>query len=148
MASCIQYNDAAFRALFPTYANANNYPVPVIQANWNSATLYISNRYTGSCWNRLTLAQQTQAINLMTAHLLYVAGQIAAGKTSVVVAGATIDKIALTLEPPPAANQWQWWLNTSPFGIQLLALLQVASVGGFYFPGSVPGRAGFGFGGA
>ncbi|OWK47571.1 hypothetical protein FRUB_01270 [Fimbriiglobus ruber] len=41
--------------------------------------------------------------------------------------GATIDKISVTLEPPPAPNAWQYWLQSSPYGQQLLALLQVVS---------------------
>ena len=82
----------------------------------------------------------------MTAHLLALSVMIASGNTPGVMVAATIDKISITLEPPPAPNAWQYWLQTTPYGQQLLALLQVASVGGFYAASGVPGRAGFWFG--
>jgi hypothetical protein len=143
---CINYNDAAFRALFPAYANTVLYPAVMVQTYWNTAGAYVSNR-TGGCYTGgMTLAQQTLALNQMTAHLLYLSGLIASGNTPGVLTGATIDKISVTLEPPPASNEWQYWLNQTPYGQQLLALLQVASVGGFYASSAVPGRAGFWFG--
>lgn len=145
-AQTINYNDAAFRALFPVYANATTYPESTIQGYWNSAILYISNQYSGWPFG-FTLAQQTQAINLMTAHLLYLSTLIAAGGTPTLVTGATVDKVNVSLEPPPLKNQWQWWLSTSPYGAQLLALLQVIGVGGFYISSAPPGRAGFKFSG-
>ena len=39
-------------------------------------------------------------------------------------------------------NQWQYWLNSTEYGKQLLAILQAQSVGGLYAPGGA-GRAGF-----
>ena len=143
---CINYNDTAFRALFAPYANTTTYPANIIQGYWNSAILYISNRYGGRFTGK-TVAQQTQMINLMTAHLLYLAGLIAGGNTPGIITGATIDKISVTIEPPPVKNQWQYWLQTTPYGQELLALLQVVGVGGFYATSAPPGRAGFPFGG-
>ncbi len=143
---CINYNDAAFRALFPAYANNAQYPTSMLQAFWDTATAYVSNRNGGCYTGALTLAQQTLALNQMTAHLVYLNGLIAVGNTPGILTGATIDKVNVTLEPPPIKNAWQYWLNQSPYGQQLLALLSVASVGGFYVSSGVPGRAGFQFG--
>lgn len=143
----IRYNDATFRALFTSYANAIAYPEAMVQLFWDNATAYISNRSGGCYCGGLSLAQQTLALNQMTAHLLYLNGIIATNNTPGIVTGATIDKVTITLEPPPQTNQWQWWLNQSPYGQQLLALLQVASVGGIYTTTAAPGRAGFRFGG-
>jgi hypothetical protein len=142
----INYNDATFRALFSAYANTVQYPAAAIQVYWDTATAYVSNR-TGGCYiGGMTVAQQTLALNQMTAHLLYLSGLIATGNTPGITVAATIDKISVTLQPPPETNQWQYWLNQSPYGQQLLALLQIASVGGFYASSAVPGRAGFRFG--
>lgn len=143
----INYNDDAFRALFPAYFPVTAQFLPaMIQIYWDTATAYVSNR-TGGCFTGgMTVAQQTLALNLMTAHLLYLSGLIQSGNTPGVLTGATIDKISVTLEPPPVKNQWQYWLQTTPYGQQLLALLQVASAGGFYASSAVPGRAGFQFG--
>lgn len=140
--ACIQYNDAAFRALFPAYANTTTYPQATIQGYWNTSTVFINNQ-TGGCYcGGMNFKQQVQALNLMTAHLLYISGLIVAGKTPVIVQGAGIDKINVTLEPPPLKNNWQYWLNTSPYGQQLLALLQLAACGGFYI-GGVPELSAF-----
>jgi hypothetical protein len=143
---CIAYNDSAFRALFPAYANTVQYAPSTVQAFWDTATAYVSNRRGGCFTGGLTVAQQSLALNQMTAHLLYLNGLIATGNVPGVMTAATVDKVSVTLEPPPAPNQWQYWLNQSPYGQQLLALLQVASVGGFYASSAVPGRAGFQFG--
>ena len=90
----------------------------MIQIYWDTATAYVSNR-TGGCYTGgMSVAQQTLALNQMTAHLLYLSGLIAAGNTPGVLVGATIDKISVTLEPPPAPNQWQYWLQTTPYGQQ------------------------------
>ncbi len=136
---------AAFRLLFPAFASTTQYPDSTIQIYWTTAMAYITTGYR-NCYFGMKPAQQTLALNQMTAHLLYLSGLAVAGNTPGVVVGATIDKVSVTLEPPPAPNQWQWYLNQSPYGQQLLALLQVASVGGFYSSSAVPGRAGFQFG--
>jgi len=123
----INYNDAGFRALFAPYASPITYPANTIQTFWNSAILYINNRYGGR-FTGMSVAQQTQAINLMTAHLLYLSDLIAAGEVPSIITGATIDKITVSIEPPPVKNQWQYWLQTTPYGQQLLALLQIIGV--------------------
>lgn len=150
MSTIIAYNDANFKALFPEYGN---YAEAALSQYWTFATGYISDQNGGCYVGGMSLAQQTQALNLMTAHLVYLAGLIskgglqATGQVPGVVTGATIDKISVTLQPPPEVNQWQWWLNQTPYGQQLLALLQVVAVGGFYGSGAPPGRAGFRFSG-
>jgi len=130
--STIQYNDATFRALFPQYTDSTIYLTGGIQLWWNNATAYLSPNYCAG-WGRLNLNQQTLALNLMTAHLYFINLLAAQNEDSGIITGAGIDKISVTLEPPPQVNQWQWWLNQSPYGKQLLALLQTAAVGGRFF---------------
>jgi hypothetical protein len=142
----IAYNDTSFRSLFPALANSDQYGSALPQTYWTVATAYISDRNGGCYTGGLTLAQQTLALNLMTAHLVALTNLVSTGNTPGVTTAASIDKISVTLEPPPASNNWQYWLNQTPYGQQLLALLQVASVGGFYAASGVPGRAGFWFG--
>jgi len=44
----------------------------------------------------------------------------------------SVDKTSVTLVAPPGAdNQFKYWLNQSPYGQALLALLSVQSAGGF-----------------
>lgn len=132
----IQYNDAAFRALFPAYADTTKYPQATLQQYWNTAILYISNQNGGCYFGGMRLDQQTQALNLMTAHLVFLAGLIALGQVPGILVSAGIDKINVGIEPPPAKNQWSYWLQTTPYGQQLLALLQIVSVGGIYVGGA------------
>lgn len=142
----IQFSPVTFRVLFPEFGNIADYSDNTLSLNFTTASVYISNR-TGNCYcGGMTIPQRTQALNLMTAHLLALSNMIAQGNTPGVVTGATIDKVNVTLMPPPVKNQFQYWLSQTSYGQQLLALLQVASVGGFYVSSAVPGRAGFQFG--
>lgn len=131
----IPFNVTDFRALFPAFSNTTTYTDQFLTAYWNLATAYITSNTNCSGMN---LNQQTQALNLMTAHLVYVSTLAQAGENPAIEISATIDKISVSNMPPPAPNQWQYWLQTSPYGAQLLALLQIAAAGGrFYNPGRV-----------
>lgn len=132
------FDVSAFRAQFPAFSNADVFDDATLQAYWDAAICYISNEnygyLAGDCRQR--------AINLMVAHLLQLARTAAAGKQSGLMQSASIDKISITVTPPPVQSQWQWWLSTTPYGAQLLALLQSKSVGGFYI-GGLPETAAF-----
>lgn len=130
-----------FIALFPIYSSPTKYPEPILQGFWDSAINYISD--IGN-YGSLKGEKRQYAINLMTAHLIYLANLAAAGTVPYLMQSSTIDKISVALTPPPLKNQWQWWLMGSLYGQQLFALLQVNSVGGFYIGGSAQ-RAAFGF---
>lgn len=134
----IYFNAAVFRATAPAFSNTFTYPDARIQAQWDLATAYLSNNTVIGCYNGMPLGQQTSALNLMTAHLMALNAAIAAGQPTGVLTGATIDKVSVQLQPPPDENQWQWWLNQTPYGQQLLALLQVASAGGRFFTSGLP----------
>ncbi|MDE2100258.1 MAG: DUF4054 domain-containing protein [Patescibacteria group bacterium] len=143
--SSIVFNYSTFNGLFPELTATVS--ASAAQAYFNSATAYVSNQYGGCYTALMSVAQQTQALYLMTAHLAYIASTITEGQTPGVMTAATVDKISVTLEPPPLANQWQYWLQSTPYGQQLLALLQIASVGGGYASTAAPGRIGFNYGG-
>lgn len=140
----IIFNSTVFRALFPAYSNTTTYPNATLIAYADQATAYISDQTGGCCCSGMSLKQQTLAINQMTAHLLFLSGIVAAGETPGVLTGASIDKVSVQLEPPPSSNNWKFWLNQSPYGQALLALLQLAGVGGTYIGGgALPAQAGF-----
>lgn len=128
----ILFDPTEFRLAFPAFANETTFPTPTLQRYWDMAICYVDDNGSygwlqGDC-RRL-------AINLMTAHLLAISVLIAAGQTPGLVQSSTIDKISVSLTPPPLKNQWQWWLSTTPYGAELLALLQTRSVGGWYIGG-------------
>ena len=120
-----------FRAAFPEFANAETFPDATLNMWWDWATHYISNHN----WGYLRNASRQHALNLMTAHL----GQIHVIGVHLEVPGIVtegkVGEVDVKLEPPPLPNQWQWWLGTTGYGMALLALLQVKSVGGNYYGG-------------
>ncbi len=127
----ITFDVSLFRQQFPAFSNSATFPDAMLQMYWDMATCYISDCDYG--W--LNDGCRLLAINLMTAHLTALSVIIAAGETPGIVNSATIDKITVSLTPPPIPNQWRWWLNTTPYGAQLLALLAANSAGGFYIGG-------------
>ena len=129
----LTYNDAAFRAQCPAYASPSQFPEPTLQAFWTGATYYVSN--VGN-FGSLQGAARQYALNLMTAHLVYISQLVAQGQVPYVLAASTIDKVQVTAVQVPIKNQWQWWMLVSPYGQQLWAQLQTQSVGGFYIGGS------------
>jgi hypothetical protein len=137
----LEFNYDQFIALCPAYSDPVKYPEAILQAFWDSATNYISNKST---FGVLVEEKRQYALNLMTAHLVYISGLIASGTVPYLMQNSTIDKITVGLTPPELKNQFQWWLSVSPYGQQLLALLQILSVGGFYIGGTGP-RLAFGY---
>lgn len=127
----IIFNPSEFRVQFPAFNCTPPISDATLQAYFDTASQYISARYR-SCWNNFTIAQRTLALNLMTAHIAALNTYIQTGQTIGIMTAATVDKVSVTLEPPPATNQWQYWLQSTPYGQQLLALLQVKSAGGYY----------------
>ena len=129
----LTFDYTLFAEQVPAYSNIVTYPEATLQAYWDTAIFYVSD--SANCGS-LTCDARQYAINLMVAHLVYIAGLIASGQVPGLMQSSTIDKISVTLTPPVIQNQWQWWMSLSPYGQQLLALLQTKSVGGYYFGGS------------
>ena len=134
----ITFDIAAFRLAFPAFASVAAYPDLTVQGYWDAAICYINPNNYGY----LQGASRARALNLMTAHLLAIQDIIKSGQQVGFTTQATIDKISVAMQAPPSANAWQYWLNTTPYGMQLLALLGAKGVGGLYI-GGLPERAGF-----
>lgn len=148
MSGTLSYNDTAFRALLPYFANATTYPESQLQMFFNMATDFIT---TIPSW-AFTGTQQQDALYYLTAHLqqiftLYSANN---GASPNIETEAQIDKVRVQVMPPIAKTAFQQWLNQTPFGQMLRALLSSAAAGGFYMAGRselLPfRRAGGGFG--
>lgn len=133
------YDDALFRAQFVAFANTATYPQAVISAQFDVASLYIGNED----WWILNGAALVLAINALTAHLLQLNKNAARGTGATgLKTGATVDKVSVSLQPPPVKTAWQQWLSLTPYGLQLWTLLSIKSAGGFYVGGAFE-RAGF-----
>ena len=76
------------------------------------------------------------AIYLLTAHLLTIQGAIASGDTSgLIQASASIDKVSVSNVPPPT-DENSYWFFLTPYGQQLLELLNFKCPIPMYFGGS------------
>lgn len=128
----LAFDVSAFRAQFPAYANTTTYPNNTLSMYWDTATFYISSNDYG--W--LNGDKRQRALNMMTAHLVCLSDKIAAGETPGLEQAATIDKVSITLTPPPVKSQFMWWLSLTPYGAQLLALLSTMGAGGMYIGGN------------
>ena len=145
----IPFDPAAFRLAYGQFANVQCFPDAQLQAWWDIATTTISAQ-DNACY-ALNGASRVSALNMLTAHMGALFDMAKKGETPGVLRSATIDKVSVTVEPPPAESAFQWWLGLTPYGQTLLAMLTVAGVGGFYV-GGIPERTAYrrwagGFGG-
>jgi hypothetical protein len=136
----LTFDYAGFIAQIPAYSDPTNYPESLLQQYWNGAINYVSD--IGNFGAIQGTARQ-YALNLMTAHLIFISNLAQAGQVPGMITDATIDKVHVGLTPPPLPNQWQWWLDLSPYGQQLLAQLQTQSTGGFFIAGPYGGIRGY-----
>lgn len=145
-ANPILFDVAYFRATFPAFA-ATPPTNGTLQGYWDLATVYISDENSG-CF-MLQGKQRVLALNQMTAHLaqLYAVVASADNPQAAQIAmdeRAQIDKVSVSVTPPPNKTQFDWWLGLTPYGQMLLALLQGVTAGGFYVSsGGVPERSAF-----
>lgn len=125
---------SGFKAQFPEFAAVGD---ATVQLQLDTAQDYISNQNYGF----LNGNKRIYAINLVAAHLLKISLAIASGQHIQAVLNATEGPVNISFAPPPITNGWQWWLNATPYGQSLLAMLSVNSVGGWYI-GGASNRAG------
>lgn len=138
MAGTITLDLPAFRAQCPEFGSAVLYPDITIEGYWTAATTYVSTNDYGA----LNGSARARALNLMCAHLIKLADLIADGNAAGIVSAAGVDKVNVTLAPPPVATQYRWWLSLTPYGAQLLALMRAKAAGGLYV-GGTPERGAF-----
>lgn len=126
-----------FQAACPALAAAD---VPTLTATFTTATV-IMTPYDGCLLNGDALQL---ALNLMTGHLTQLSSTLVADPGAVVgpVASAAEGSVNIALVPAPATDGWKYWLSSTPYGLQLWALLSVKSAGGLMVGGSLE-RASF-----
>ena len=132
MANIITFDIDQFRAQCPEFSSGcSELPDATLQGYWDIAICYISDVNYGYLRDDC----RARAINYMVAHLAKLSQLIAANQVPGQTQGAGIDKVSVTMTPPPNKTQFQWWLGTTVYGQLLLALLSVKSTGGFYVGG-------------
>lgn len=132
---------AAFRVHFPAFADATKFSDAYVTATFDAAGSFINP------WDSWLVSGSSlqQALNFLTAHLLQLQVAASAGGVSPSVGfvqSASIDKVAVTLAVPPTKSGWDFWLASTPYGLQLWALLKMLTGPGFYVGGR-PERAAF-----
>ena len=82
---------------------------------------------------------QKQLTYLMTAHLVSLESNNASGNSSSIgcgqVASASVGGVSVSKALPNNRTELDYWLNMTPYGMQLLALLSMLSGVGFYIGG-------------
>jgi hypothetical protein len=127
------FDISAFREAFPAFADDVIYPDAMIQLYADASLCYLSERSCGCD----ELNRQ-----LLVAHLLTLNDRALTGNSSGgIVTGASIDKVSVSVAPPPVTSSWGYWLSTTPYGLQLLALLRRCGAGGMYVGGTPERRA-------
>lgn len=131
---------AAFRAMFPALADDAVYSNAMLLLWWDAAALHLSEGWM------LSGATYELARKLLTAHLVHLAHGIASsgsvGTSVGAVQSASEGSVSVSFTTPPTRSGWQFWLSSSPYGLQLWALLSTASAGGLYI-GGLPEREAF-----
>lgn len=135
------FNYALFQQQCPAFATSP--AEATLQVYFNMA-LPIANEGCDSWCGGFNGDSLDLILNLLTAHIAQQQAMIADGQTTIaVVTGSGIDKVSVNLMAPPVKNMMQYWLATTPYGQQVLALARAAFAGGFYAAVGMPERHGF-----
>lgn len=138
--NAVVFDPAAFRAQFKAFSNQTCYGNAALQSWFDMATTFIED--VNNACSLLGGAPRVQALNFLVAHLIQFFNQAADGETPGVLVSASIDKVRVEVEPPPKGTQFDYWLNTTPYGSALAALLTLSAAGGIYV-GGLPERDAF-----
>ena len=124
---------AEFRQRFPAFSDTTKYSDEVVQTQLDVAQLYISPKK--NCL--VNQSQQKQMIYLMTAHLLTINTALANGDTTAggQIASASVGGVSVSKAIPTNKTELEYFLNSTGYGMQLLTLLSLFSVVGFYIGG-------------
>jgi hypothetical protein len=120
-----------FRAMFTAYADETKYPDSLLNVWYPIGKCYIED-------NDCVMAEDCRAFALMAmlAHLLCIQDQVNSGNQVRVITSASEGDVSVSLAEPPSGSNFSYWLNASPYGSQILGLLEVNFAGGDYIGGT------------
>lgn len=123
-----------FYTYFPEF-NTDDYTT-VATAALTRAQVYITLKNCG----RLKDDKRKLAIYLLTAHLTTLMYKNAQGDTASAngrVASASVGEVSVSYETlPTSSDDFDYWLSLTPYGLELLALLNTITAIPYYFGGS------------
>ena len=123
------------RSKIPAFADTGKYTDETLTGILDTATCYISTKNCGPLRGKC----REQAICLMAAHLLTLRERTAQGGNAGMagaVASASVGNVSVSLVTPPNLDQYQYWMNQTTYGAELMRLLAIFANGGFYVGGS------------
>lgn len=123
------------RTRIPAFADTSKYTDETLSGILDTATCYVSTKNCGP----LRAYCREQAICLMAAHLLTLRERTAQGGNAGVggaVASASVGNVSVSMVTPPNQDQYQYWMNQTPYGAELMRLLAIYANGGLYVGGS------------
>jgi len=113
----IDINENDFKQCFPEFNEAENVDLCITRAK-----CYISPKIC----NNFTEDKHKLAIYLFTAHLLTLQKNIADGFSAAgLTSSASISSVSVSMVPPPSVGAFEYWLNQTQYGAELLALLEI-----------------------
>lgn len=129
---------ATFRKMFPAYSDSQTFSNEMIKM-W----LDVANVHLKKSWS-LSGKTYEHAIMLMLAHLLHSVAKTSSGNAESgpagIVTSATEGSVSVSFATPTTKDAWEFWLASSPYGLQLWALLQQLGTGGLFI-GGLPERS-------
>jgi hypothetical protein len=126
MTNCPDLTEEIFISEFPEFENADN-----IELYINRAALYFEN-----CTCFLENDKQYMVF-LLTAHLLTAQKALNDGDAAGgIQTSASIDKISVGIAQPPFTDGFDYWLNQSKYGQQLLAIINAKMITPKFIGGS------------
>lgn len=120
-----------FRQRFPVFSDTEKYSDALIQSMLDMAQTYISPQ-ENCLVNSETIKNM---IYLMTAHLTQINSSLANGNSVEQISSASVGGVSVSKVVPKNATELDYWLNTTPYGMQLLATLSSLSAIGLYIGG-------------
>ena len=124
----------AFRMMFPVFGDDKKYPDDFLEMWADASSLHLRKGWS------LSGKTYDYALNLMMAHLIYTSGKAAENNGSGMVSSASEGSVSVSFATPTTKNGWEFWLASSPYGLQLWVLLKQLGSGG-QVVGGLPERA-------
>ena len=115
-----------FRQNYPEFSSESEYPDSMLESKYLISSCYISNS------SNFFIADDCLevALQLMLAHVVSLSVRVTQGAATGQVISASEDGVSVSFTAPSNSSQFSWWLNTTPYGQQLLALLEASFIGG------------------
>ena len=128
-------NTTTFREQFEAYSDEDDYPDSTLTTQYSIGKIYLQDN---NCL--LSSDAMSYILDLMLAHLLYIKDLSDQGNRAGVVTSVSEGDVSASLAEPPISDNWSYWLNSSPYGIQILTMLEIALASGLYIGGSTERR--------